>query len=199
MGRETHDTSRRTILKGSALGAGALIGAAALPASAKAAAPAALPEALGTPGPDSYFMKIKTTTIPLTSFSFGASRAASEGRAGRKAASPTQIHFHAPTTVSSPNLMRYMVVGQVLPAVQLSAVRGSGAIKGEASVTFLKVDLSDVVVSSYEFSAPFDDVPGDSGTLSYGKITYSYYPQNPDGQLGVPTTLVWDTRTDKVV
>jgi type VI protein secretion system component Hcp len=188
MGSENHDASRRTILKGSALGAGALLGAAALPAAAHAAAKP--PEAVGEAGAGSYFMKFKSSTIELTSFSFGASRAASEGRATGKEAHPAELNFTAPSTAASPTLMLLTVSGKALPAVQLTA-------KDANQVTFLKVDLAEVLVSSYHIGGPSDSIPLDSGVLSYGKISYSFYPVSVAGGPGTPTTMTWDVRADK--
>jgi type VI protein secretion system component Hcp len=190
MGSESHDTSRRTILKGSALGAGALLGAAALPATAHAVTPAK-PSSVGSAdGPDGYFLTVKSDTIELNSFSFGVARGASEGRATGKEGRPAQFHFTAPATVASPTLMLLTVSGQELPAVQFTA-------KDANQVTFLKINLAEVLVSSYEMSGPSDDIPTDSGTLSYGKISYSYYPVTVAGGPGTPNTMTWNVRTDK--
>jgi type VI protein secretion system component Hcp len=192
---ETHDASRRTILKGSALGAGALLGAAALPGSAHAAAAAkpANPAAGGA----GYFLtlqdtfrKVDTETIQLSSFSFGASRGASDGSAGSRGAEESVFHFSAPATIASPTLMLLTVSGREVPAVQLTA-------KDANQVTFLKITLSEVIVSSYEVSGPADNIPTDSAVLSYGKIAYSYYPVNVDGKPGTPNSITWNVRTEK--
>jgi type VI protein secretion system component Hcp len=192
---ETHDASRRTILKGSALGAGALLGAAALPATARAATAAKSPADPATGA--GYFLKIEDTLqkidtnfIPLTTYSFGAAHGAADGRASRGNATEAEFRFTAPATTASPTLMLLTVSAKLLPAVQLTA-------KNANQVTFLKIELSEVIVSSYEMSGPSDEIPTDTAVLSYGKIAYSFYPISVGGGAGVPTTMTWDVRTDK--
>jgi type VI protein secretion system component Hcp len=192
MGTDSHDTSRRTILKGSALGAGALLGAAALPATARAATPAKQPAVPGNPGSDSYFLKIKSGSIPLTSFSFGASRAASGGRTTAKEGTAGQLHFTAPTTIASPTLLLHSLEGTPIGNGTLTVIdEGTGA-------EYVKIDLTDIILSSYEISAASDEIPSGVGSLSYFKVIFSYYPFDAaSGALGTPTTIRWDTRTDK--
>jgi type VI protein secretion system component Hcp len=191
MGTDRRDTSRRTILKGSALGAGAILGAAALPASARAAAPEKQPALPGAPG-DSYFLKIKSGSIPLTSFSFGAARAATGGRTSAKEPSVGQIHFTAPSSIASPTLMLDTLEGRSL---------GNGTITAtdnETGAQYVKIDLTDILVSSYEISGASDQAPEAVGALSYAKIEFSYYPFDAaSGTLGTATTIRWDIRTEK--
>lgn len=190
MGTESHDTSRRTILKGSALGAGALLGAASLPSKAHAATPAATPNTIGA-GPVEYFLKVDSATLPLYSYSFDATRRASEGRSTASRGTAGQIHFSAPMTKTSPLFMLNMVSGKV---VKTATITGTTT---ETNQPFLKIELSEVVVSSYQ-SGGFDgEVPTDNGTLSYGKISFSYYTQEAAGGPPSAVSIAWDVRADK--
>jgi type VI secretion system secreted protein Hcp len=194
MGNENHDASRRTILKGSALGAGALLGAAGLQGSAHAAAAAKpdLPPG-SVPGPDNYFIKLDGTSIGVTDFSFGASRAATDGTTTAKEAKPAPFTFTAPSSVFTPTLLSHCVAGTHIKQAQLY-VRD---IKSQA--LYIKIDLHEVLVSSYHLSGPSDDSPGDSFTLNFTKIEMSYYPYDAaTGTLGTPNTASWDLKSNKI-
>jgi len=177
------------LLKGSALGAGALLGAAGLQSVAKAATPEVTAAAIGDGGA-AYTLKIDSVTVPLSSFSFGVSRHASEGRAAGGQTSAGQIHITVPSTKLSPTLMLNTVSGKTL---------GSATITGtvdEGRETFLKVDLSEVFVSSYELESVAENTPTENITLSYGKISYSFSDQNEAGAWTTATS-VWNVRTAK--
>lgn len=204
---ETSNASRRSVLKGSALGAGTLLGAAGLAATARAAGatpPKADSAAPATPGPagDQYFLKIDGIDgeslqkgfekwIEITDFGFGARRAAKNGSSAAKEPSEIQMHFDAPVSTASPLLM--------LSAFDGKAIKSGGvSVTTNQSVTFLKIELTDIVVSSYEVAATDTDRPQDQCSLSFGKIKFSYQAQSPTGGLTPPITTVWDLRSNKI-
>jgi type VI protein secretion system component Hcp len=195
MGTEGHDASRRTILKGSALGAGALLGAASLPSVARAATPAKPDAPPGEiAGPDNYFLKLEGQTIPLESFSFGATNSGSQSIGGTKSgkASPMPARFTAPASVLSTSLMLGAVSGKPIKTAQVSAA------DSKTGNHFIKITMQNVLISSYEMNSPYDDVPTDSFSMAFQKISWSYYPTNPsDGSLGKPTTMSWDLKSQK--
>ncbi|HTW20954.1 MAG TPA: type VI secretion system tube protein Hcp [Mycobacteriales bacterium] len=187
-----HDTSRRTVLKGGALGAGALLGAAGLPGTAHASTTA--PDLVGRAGSVEYFVTLGNgSPILATSVSFGSGEHAVHGRAGRGEPSPSTVTFTAPASNSSPTLFLAMLEGKVYSTVQIT-IQDVGT-----SAKFVKIELSDAVISSYRLETTGDEAPIDAITLSYEKISYSYAPFDAaSGQLGKYNTVVWNARTNKI-
>ena len=135
MGSEKHDTSRRTILKGSAIGAGALLGAAGLPATARAAAKN--PNLVGRAGAVAYFVKFNTAApVQVTSVSFGAGEPAVHGRRSSREAGPSNLEFTAPSTPKSPTYFLDMAEGRVFQAVEVTLQ------DIETSAKFVKIEVS---------------------------------------------------------
>lgn len=197
--REKYETSRRAVLKGSAIGAGAIFGAAGLTATARAATGAAAP--VGEPVGDQYFLKIEGITgnvtekglegfISLDDFSVGASHAATNATSSGKA-KEVQVHFDAPSSIASPLLMLHVVNGK-------HSSTGAIYVADANNNIFVKIDFVDVLVSSYEIIAVDQARPEDRGTLSFGAIKFAFYHQNADGLPSSPVKMAWDFRANKV-
>jgi len=207
--QESSGASRRDVLKSGAWGVGALagvVGATGLTssdASAAQLAAAALPT-----GTNSYFLKLdgilgESTDakhkgeIQLLSFSWGSSNpvtsGSASGGAGAGKVSITDFHFAATTSQASPLLFLATATGKHLKTGLLTVRR-----KGRGQQEYLKIELTDVLVSSYQQSAGDGTVPVDAASLSFSKIKYSFYPQRADGSLGAPVTAMWDLRANKV-
>jgi type VI protein secretion system component Hcp len=192
MDSEKHDTSRRTILKGSAIGAGALLGAAGLPAAARAAAKN--PNLVGRAGAVEYFVQFNSAApVQVTSVSFGAGEPAVHGRKSSREPGPSNLEFTAPSTPKSPTYFLDMAEGRVFKTVEITLQ------DVQTSAKFVKIDLANVIISSYSFTSSGDGPSSDHFTLSYETITYSYAPIDAaSGQLGKFNSVVWNTRTDKI-
>ena len=190
---EASGASRRDVLKTGAVGMGALLGAMGMTGTAHAEA---VHVAAAETGPVDYFLKIdgidgESTDathkgwIQLLSFSWGASNpsrviASGRTRAGRPTIS--DFTFTSTTSTASPTLFADCVTGKNHPTAVITGLRSGD----RGQVEFLKIRLSDVLVSSYQTSAS-SDVPTDSTSLSFRKIEYSIYSQS-----GTPVTGVWD-------
>lgn len=190
---EASGASRRDVLKTGAVGMGALLGAMGMTGTAHAEA---VHVAAAETGPVDYFLKIdgidgESTDathkgwIQLLSFSWGASNpsrviASGRTRAGRPTIS--DFTFTSTTSTASPTLFADCVTGKNHPTAVITGLRSGD----REQVEFLKIRLSDVLVSSYQTSAS-SDVPTDSTSLSFRKIEYSIYSQS-----GTPVTGVWD-------
>jgi type VI protein secretion system component Hcp len=66
---------------------------------------------------------------------------------------------------------------------------------------FLKIKLTDVLVSSYQSEASNKgdhpaDVPEDDLSISFAKIDVIYTPQGADGKPGTPVEVLFDTRAN---
>ena len=135
--------------------------------------------------------------IELMSFSFGATQAGghafgSGGGAGK--VSFQDLHFSAPVNKASPRLFQACATGEHFKKATLTCRKAGG---GQAQ-EFLKVYLTDVLVSSYaDGSRQLDsgysnlaesdtDVPTDQITINFSKIQVIYTQQSATG--GVDTT-----------
>jgi type VI secretion system secreted protein Hcp len=182
---------------------GALLGAMGMSGVASAAPVAELVSAAS--GPVDYFLKIdgiegESTDakhkgeIQLLSFSWGASNATpvatARARAGRTTVSA--FSFQAVTSKASPKLFMDCATGKHHPSAVVTARRA-----GEVGLEFIKLTLSDVLVSSYQTSGAEGSLPVDSASLSFARISYSYTPQNADGSAGAAVAGSWDLRSNR--
>ena len=63
---------------------------------------------------------------------------------------------------------------------------------------FLKITLTDVLVSSFgTSSASSDQLPIDHFSLSYAKIVYEFTPQKADGSPDEIVKAGWDMKANK--
>ena len=179
--------SRRNLLKTSALGVGALgamsmVGAATSPAGA-AGAPAAaggVTDAFlkidGIPG-DSRDSKHRDE-IEVLAFAWGVSKEA-------KKTDLQDFAFTISTSKASPLLMLASAAGTPIGKAMLT-VRSAGAEQQE----FYKVTLEDCLVSSYQSSSS-SEIPTDQVSLEFGRVTFSYRGQRPDGSLDTPVEVTF--------
>ena len=101
------------------------------------------------------------------------------------------LHFTARTSKASPLLF----VNCAGAARSTSAVL-TGRKVGANPVEYLKITMTDVLISSYQAAGhEADDLPLDQVSLNFGKIQISYIPQNADGTPATPITRGWDKAT----
>ena len=176
--RGKSETSRRAVLKGSALGAGALFGAAGLTATARAATGAA-PRRPGEPVGDQYFLKLDGITGDVTrEGSRGVHQARRLQRRVRRVRRPTappgkakeaQVHFDAPSQhrLASADAER-----------RERQARSRAAPSSSPTPT---TTSSSRWISSTSSSAPTRSSPStrrspdDQASLSFGKIKFAFY------------------------
>jgi type VI secretion system secreted protein Hcp len=119
--------------------------------------------------------------IEVSSFSWGVSNStavSSTGGAGAGKASFQDLHFEQLFDKSSAQVALYCAAGKHIANATLS-VRKSGADPtGKQGIDFLKVNLVDVLVSSFEVAAAEggDDRPTESVSLNFVKIEFQYQP-----------------------
>lgn len=197
--------SRRDVLKGGALGMGAL-GAFGVASAATAGSAAA---AVAPPSNSSVdlFLKLDGIAgesidakhkdeIQLLSFSWGASNpvtVATGGGAHGGRARATEFAFVARTSKASPLLFLNCATGKHIRSGLLTVRKA-----GELSVEYIKITLTDILVSSYkEASDDAGGPPADWASLNFGRLQFAYYPTNVDGALGQPVTTSWDFRLNR--
>jgi type VI secretion system secreted protein Hcp len=203
-------------------GATGATGAAGAPGPAGSAGPAGpagpagapgAPGGLGSPAPapaaaSDYLLEIDgikgessdkkhKDTIEIESFSWGVSQTgahSSGGGGGAGKAVFQDLHFTTPVSKASPLLFKRCATGEHIKKATLF-VRKAGGQQQD----YLKITLSDVLVSSYKVGPDdgSDAVPTDQVSLNFAKIEYSYSPTLSTGALGAPVTAGWDLALNK--
>jgi type VI secretion system secreted protein Hcp len=108
----------------------------------------------------------------------GSPRTGGGGGAGK--VSMQDVLFTTKLSKASPRLFLACASGEHFKTALLSASRGSGSKR----VEYLKITLSDVIVSSYQISASAADRPPvDQVSLNFAKIEVEY-PEGNQGWLG---------------
>jgi type VI secretion system secreted protein Hcp len=137
--------------------------------------------------------------IDIQSWSFGASQtgthhASGGGGAGKVAMQ--DLHFTSHVSKASPKLMLACADGEHIKKAVLVCRKA-----GKDQQEFLKITLSDVLVSSYQNggSAHSELIPTDQFSLNYAKIEYEYKEQKADGTLGGAVKAGWDVKANKKV
>jgi type VI secretion system secreted protein Hcp len=132
--------------------------------------------------------------IDLESWSWGASQSGTHGSGGGGGAGKASfqdMHFVMKINKASPKLMLACATGEHIKSGLLTA-RKAGGTQQE----FLKIKLTDVLVSSYQTggSGHGDIVPTDQISLNYSKIEVEYKEQKPDGTLGGAIKAGYDVK-----
>jgi type VI secretion system secreted protein Hcp len=121
--------------------------------------------------------------IEVVSWSFGLSRAvagaaAGGARAGKVCAS--DISIMKPFDKSSPAFITDIATGKNVATAKLSFTTSGGEAGPQE---YLTIELTNVLVSSYQVSGSNDERPMDSVSLHFQSGKVSYKPQKPDGTL----------------
>lgn len=94
---------------------------------------------------------------------------------------------------SSPVLMLSCATGQHMKEGVLI-----GRKAGEKPLEYLKIKLTDILISGYQTGGSAGDVvPTDQFSLNFAKIEFSYTPQDPRGGEGKTVTTTYDLKAAK--
>lgn len=157
-----------------------------------------------------YFLKIEGADgestdekhageIQLESWNLGGSNNAtfdSGGGGGSGKVRMTDFNFTKKTDKASSKLLVACCTGEHLKKATLTC-RKAGTEQQE----FLIIEMEPVLITSYQTggSAGGDAAPVENLAMAYGKITYKYKEQKPDGSLGGEAVGGWDVTTNKKV
>jgi type VI secretion system secreted protein Hcp len=138
-------------------------------------------------------------SIDLESWSWGESQSGTHGSGGGGGAGKVQMqdfHFVMKHNKASPKLMLACANGEHIKKATLTCRKA-----GKEQQEFLKVTLSDLLVSSYQTggSGHSDIVPTDQISVNYSKIEFEYKEQKADGTLGGATKAGWNVKENKTV
>ena len=127
--------------------------------------------------------------IEVLSWSWGLSSSAqhmSGGGRGAARVTPEQFTFTHLYDKASPVLASLAAAGRHVKQAWLSSRRA-----GEGQKDFLKVTMSDVVITGVHQLAD-SDVINETVTASAGHITFEYRQTTAKGSLGPPVAFDWD-------
>jgi len=133
--------------------------------------------------------------LEIDSFSWGLSNAGSAtfgGGGGAGKASFQDMHFTTRVNKASPLLFLHCASGKHIKSAQLFVRKA-----GDKPLEYLKIKLTDILISSYAEGGAGGDAPTDQFSLNFTKIEFSYQPQEPDGSLGEPVKASWDLKQNK--
>ena len=132
--------------------------------------------------------------LEIESFSWGASNpgsAAHGGGGGAGKVSMQDFHFVTTTSKASPKLFLYCASGAHIRSGVLTVRRA-----GESQHEFLKVTMSDVLVSSWQQSGSGSEVPTDQVSINFSKIEIEFTTQSATGAAGETTRAGWDVKSN---
>ena len=131
--------------------------------------------------------------IQIESFSWGASNAGSAAHGGGGGAGKVSMQdfsFVTATSKASPELFLHCATGEHIRSGVLT-VRSAG----ERQLEFLKVTMSDVLVSSWQQSGS-SEIPMDQVSINFAKIEIAYTTQSASGGAGETVSAGWDVKTN---
>ena len=116
--------------------------------------------------------------INVEAFSWGeslANRGAATGGAGAGKVSMQDFHFTAVTNSSSPKLMLACASGKHFPTATLTCRKAGG----DRGIEFLKIKLSDILVSEYklggdQLAQPTEIIPTDQFSLNFTRVEFNF-------------------------
>ncbi len=132
--------------------------------------------------------------IEIMSWSWGATQSGStRGISGLTAGKVNvqDLTFTKLLDTATPNHVGAVCSGQSYPTATLICEKSSGT--GKKPVQYLKIDLKDVLVSSYAVGGSGgSDTHTETITLNFGSVQTSYTPMKSDGTPGATITSGWD-------
>jgi type VI secretion system secreted protein Hcp len=94
------------------------------------------------------------------------------------------------------DLLKACWTGKQIATGVFTGYRADGTGNG---VNYLEIDFTNVVVSNYSISGGTGDMPVETVTLSYSKVTYTYIPQKQaDGTGGAAQPVTHDLAAQSV-
>jgi type VI secretion system secreted protein Hcp len=137
--------------------------------------------------------------IDLESWSWGETQSGSMHHGGGGGAGKVQMqdfHFTMRINKASPKLKLACASGEHIKKAVLTCRKA-----GKDQQEFMKVTLSDSIVSSYQTggSAHSDIIPVDQISLNFSKIEFEYKEQKADGTLGAAVAVGWNVKENRKV
>ena len=137
--------------------------------------------------------------IDVLSWSWGETQSgtmAGGGGGGAGKVAMQDFHFVMKVNKASPKLLQACACGEHIKKAVLICRKA-----GKDQQEYLKITLSDLIVSSYQTggSSGSDILPTDQISLNYSKIEFEYKEQKADGTLGGAVKGGWKLKENKAV
>jgi type VI secretion system secreted protein Hcp len=131
--------------------------------------------------------------IPILSFSWGGTNPSTigvTGGGGGGKGTLSSLNVMKKSDSSSPKFFQKCMEGEHIKKAALTLLKAGG----KEAVDFVKYELENVFIDSVQYSGAQggDDAPMESISVAFGKVTYTYTPQKPDGTKGSPVVGQWD-------
>ncbi len=135
--------------------------------------------------------------IDVLSWSWGETQSgtmAGGGGGGAGKVAMQDFHFVMKVNKASPKLLQACACGEHIKKAVLICRKA-----GKDQQEYLKITLSDLIVSSYQTggSSGSDILPTDQISLNYSKIEVEYKEQKADGTLGGAVKGGWNLKENK--
>ena len=134
--------------------------------------------------------------IDVESWSWGATQSGSASSGGGGGSGKVSFHdlsFVHKYDKASPKLFLATAKGEHIGKVELT-VRKSG----DTPLEYIKITMSDVIISGVSPSASGNDIPTEEVTMNFASIKIEYKPQNPaPGESEPPVTAEWDLNANQ--
>ncbi len=135
--------------------------------------------------------------IEVLAWSWGVSNPATTvvgGGGGTGKAVFTDISFTKYADIASPLLMLNTAKGTHIPTVVFTVLKTGGAA---APVNYYRVTLTEVIVTSVSTGGSGGESRlTENISLNYRTIKVEYFPQKPDGSIGLPVIFTWNLATN---
>jgi type VI secretion system secreted protein Hcp len=136
--------------------------------------------------------------IDIESFSWGVSNMGTHGAGGGGGAGKASfqdLHLHTHVSKASPKLFLACATGEHFKKATLTCRKA-----GKEQQEYMKVTLSDVLVTSYQVGGGSGGVvPTDQFSINYAKIEYELKPQKADGTLDAAVKGGYDLAANKKI
>lgn len=118
--------------------------------------------------------------IEIMSWNHGFSQPTSPTRASAgggtvEMANHSDFSFTKYTDAASDDLLQYCWSGKHIKSATVHAYRANGDNK---PCKYLEINMDSVIVSNFNLGGGSSDIPVENVSLSYGKVTYKYIPQD---------------------
>lgn len=135
--------------------------------------------------------------IDLESWSWGEQQSGTHAAGGGGGAGKVRMqdfHFTMKVNKASPKFMLACANGEHIKKAVLVARKA-----GKDQQEYLKITLSDLLVSSYQTGGSGHNgvLPSDQISLNFSKIEFEYKEQKEDGTLGGTTKGTYDVKANK--
>ena len=133
--------------------------------------------------------------VEVLSWTWGVTNASIAGAtgagAGKSKAIPGDFQFMHAYDKASPILAKKCAQGVHFPTAVVTQRKS-----GEGQKDFLKITMKEVFITAVQPSS--SDYIGESVSMRYGAIDFSYKPQDAKGGLGGEVKFGWNVKTNKI-